>query len=90
MDIDGEGGVFLTLNDCKALFPRLKGIEHSLSKDERMIMYQMEKVLYRYLSIQEMEELLEGTDPQQADTSEGRRVKKILSLKTFIPGESDA
>ena len=58
MDNNGEEGVFLTLNDCKILFPRLKKSESSLSKDERVIILKMEKVLYRNLSVEEMEELL--------------------------------
>ena len=68
MEIEKEEGVFLTLNDCTVLFPGLKKNESSLSKDERIIMLKMEKVLYRNLSIREMEELLERgcPDKQQA------------------------
>ena len=59
MDNHEEAGVYLTLKDCTVLFPRIKGIESSLSKEERMIMLRIEKVLYENLSIREMEELLE-------------------------------
>lgn len=58
MDHAEEAGIFLTLNDCTVLFPRLKENESSLSKEERMIFLRMEKVLYGNLSIREMEELL--------------------------------
>ena len=54
-----EAGIFLTLNDCTVLFPRLKDFESSLTKEERMIFLRMEKVIYGNLSIREMEELLE-------------------------------
>ena len=60
-----EEGFFLPLNDCKVLFPRLKEHEFSLSTDERMIMHKLEKVLYKNLSIQEMEELLENSEGQR-------------------------
>ena len=59
MDNNEEAGIFLTLNDCTVLFPRLKKDESSLSKEERMIFLRLEKVLYGNLSIREMEELLE-------------------------------
>ena len=58
MDDSGEAGVFLSLNDCAILFPRLKKNEPSLSVDERMLMLKIEKVLYGNLSISEIEELL--------------------------------
>ena len=59
MEINEEAGIFLTLNDCTVLFPRLKDIESSLTKEERLIFLRMEKVIYGNLSIREMEELLE-------------------------------
>jgi len=59
MGEDAEAGVFLTLNDCSVLFPRLKAVESSLSNDERRVLYRLEKVLYGNLSIREMEELQE-------------------------------
>jgi len=58
MDDGREAGVFLTANDCKALYPRLKKIESSLSIEERKILFAIEKLLYGSLSIREMEELL--------------------------------
>ena len=59
MGDEAEAGVFLTLNDCSVLFPRLKVNEFSISKEERRILHRLEKVLYGNLSIREMEELLE-------------------------------
>ena|GEM_PF-3280995 len=58
MEYDGEAGLFLSLKDCTILFPALKGNESSLSREERMLMLRIEKVLYGNLSIREMEELL--------------------------------
>jgi len=59
MGDDASAGVFLTLNDCTVLFPRLKENESFLSKEERRLLHRIEKVLYGNLSIREMEELLE-------------------------------
>ena len=59
MNNNEEAGIFLTINDCSVLFPRLKENESFLTKEERMIFLRMEKVLYWNLSIREMEELLE-------------------------------
>ena len=56
---DFAAGVFLTLNDCTILFPRLKENEPLLSEKERRLLHRIEKVLYENLSIREMEELLE-------------------------------
>jgi hypothetical protein len=50
-------GIVLTLDECKALFPRLKGLENTLLAPEREILLKMEKVLYEHLSIQEVENL---------------------------------
>ena len=61
---DGDG-LFLPLDDCKILFPGLKKREFSLSTCERMILYKMEKVLCRNLSIEEMESLLESTESKR-------------------------
>ena len=59
MDKAEGAGVFLTLNDCTALYPRLKGNESFLSEEERKVLLGIEKVLYGNLSVQEVEELLE-------------------------------
>jgi hypothetical protein len=60
MDETPEGGVALSLEDCKALFPRLKKLEHYLDNPERSILLRMEKFLYGALSVGEIEELLRG------------------------------
>jgi len=64
VDTEREEGVFLALDECTALFPRLKKNESSLSKDERVIMLRIEKILYRNLSITDMEELLLRVEAQ--------------------------
>ena len=53
-----SGGITLSLNECRSLFPLLKKQELNLSREQRTIMIKMEKVLYEFLSIQEMEELI--------------------------------
>ena len=58
MDTDENTGVFLTLNDCAALYPRFKGSESFLSEGERAVLLKVEKALYGSLSVREMEELL--------------------------------
>jgi len=71
MDEGGKAGVFLTLNDCRALYPRLKKIESSLSSEERKILFAIEKLLYGSLSIREMEELLAKSFAPQGPVKPG-------------------
>ena len=59
MDDIEKTGIFLSLNDCAALYPRLKGSEPLLAEEERVLLLKMEKLLYGVLSVREMEELLE-------------------------------
>jgi hypothetical protein len=57
--MDGEeAGVFLTLQDLETVFPLLKKEENLLSPAEQAIFLKIEKKLYEYLSIEEMEDLL--------------------------------
>jgi hypothetical protein len=60
MDYRHEKGLFLTLEDCKAVFSRLKKTEGALSASEREVFLKLEKTLYANLSIQEAENLLYG------------------------------
>jgi hypothetical protein len=55
MENSPRNGIVLTLDECKALFPRLKGLENVLLAPEREILLRMEKVLYEHLSVQEAE-----------------------------------
>ena len=64
-DNSGEEGLFLPLEECKILYYGLKKNEVLLSTEERMILYRMEKVIYRNLSIQEMESLPESTESKR-------------------------
>jgi hypothetical protein len=48
----------LNLNEILTIFPRLKALEDKLSEPERDILSKMEGLLYEYLSIDEMENLL--------------------------------
>jgi hypothetical protein len=56
--MDRQEGIFLPLEDCIALFPRLKRAEALLAVPEREALLKIEKVLYNCLSIQEVENLL--------------------------------
>jgi site-specific recombinase XerD len=62
MDGD-EAGVFLTLQDLKTVFPFLKEEENLLSPVEQATFLKIEKKLYEYLSIEEMEDLLKVRKP---------------------------
>jgi hypothetical protein len=53
-----EAGVFLTLQELKTVFPGIKRDEGVLSPAEQAILQKIEKKLYEYLSIEEMEDLL--------------------------------
>jgi len=57
MDIHGETGLLLSLEECKCLFRRLKKEEVNLSDEERCILQRLEKILYLRLSIREIETL---------------------------------
>jgi hypothetical protein len=60
----GPDRVVLTLEDCKTLFPRLKGLENVLPDPERDILLKIEKVLYGHLSVREIENLLRSSSPE--------------------------
>ncbi|MDR2070930.1 MAG: hypothetical protein LBP81_05905 [Treponema sp.] len=51
-------GIFFTHDELLALFPRLKSLESVLGKKERAVLIKMEKVLYKCLSISEIETCL--------------------------------
>ncbi|MDR2143718.1 MAG: hypothetical protein LBP29_05060 [Treponema sp.] len=55
-----QEGVFFTLDELLAIFPRLKHVEAVLKKDERAVLIRMEKVLYEHLSINEIEKCLKN------------------------------
>jgi hypothetical protein len=51
-------GLFLNLEDAKALFTLLKGREYALSNAERQVLSKIEDALYACLSVDEVEALL--------------------------------
>jgi hypothetical protein len=59
MEYKHDGGVFFTIKELKALFPRLKKGENILLPAERDILLKIERTLYEQLSVQEMEGLLD-------------------------------
>ncbi|AEF80854.1 hypothetical protein [Leadbettera azotonutricia] len=54
-----EDGVFLDMDDCKALFLAFKKDEANLSDAKRDILRRIEKLLYARLTVQELEDLYE-------------------------------
>ncbi|MDR2483397.1 MAG: hypothetical protein LBD08_07185 [Treponema sp.] len=65
---------FLTLDDLHALFPRLKRMEVMLAPWERQVLLKIERVLYEYHSVEELEALLQG--PGGTDAAPGRRNRR--------------
>ena len=57
-------GLFLSLDELGAIFPRLKRNESLLTPGERRILSRMEKVLYEHLSVADIETRLGGTFEQ--------------------------
>ncbi|MDR3167042.1 MAG: hypothetical protein LBT93_03785 [Treponema sp.] len=53
-----QNGIILSLEECKILFPLLKGLENTLLAPEREILLKIERVLYAHLSIRDVENLL--------------------------------
>ncbi|MDR1987185.1 MAG: hypothetical protein LBP88_09495 [Treponema sp.] len=61
MEYPHEGGVFFTFNELKVIFPRLKRGENTLLPAERDVLLKIERTLYKQLSIQEVEGLLNSS-----------------------------
>jgi len=60
--LPGSGaGIFLTMEELAAIFPRLKKNEAKLDFKERQVLGRMERVLYKNLSIEELENRLRGS-----------------------------
>jgi hypothetical protein len=53
-----EAGVFISLEELAAIFPRLKQGEGGMNREERRVLTKLEKALYEYLSVEEAEKLL--------------------------------
>jgi hypothetical protein len=58
MDTFRENDLFLTIEDVRALFPRLKSMESGLLPRERAVLSKIEGILYEYHSVEELENLL--------------------------------
>ena len=52
-----ETGLFLSMEECKCVFKRLKKEENNLVDEERGILRRLEKIFYSKLSIKEIEDL---------------------------------
>jgi hypothetical protein len=66
-------GITISLNpqELKALFLRLKKAENELSRIERGILFQLEKRIYRSLSVQEAETLMREVENSRCLDSSG-------------------
>ncbi|MDR3146105.1 MAG: hypothetical protein LBU21_07495 [Treponema sp.] len=58
MDMPLEETLFLTIEDIRTLFPRLKSVESGLLPRERRVLLKIEGILYEYASVEEIEKLL--------------------------------
>jgi len=58
---DVSGGIFLTMEELSAIFPRLKKNEASMDSRERQVLNRIERVLYEHLSIEDLENRLRGS-----------------------------
>ncbi|MDR0555005.1 MAG: hypothetical protein LBG76_09450 [Treponema sp.] len=58
MDASPNEGLLLTLSDLRALFPRLKRMEAVLAPGEWMAFSKIEKYIYEYHSVEELETLI--------------------------------
>jgi hypothetical protein len=54
-------GLFLSLDELSAIFPRLKRNESLLAAGERRVLSRMEKTLYEHLSVADIETRLGGS-----------------------------
>ncbi len=57
MNSPQEPGLFFSLDDLKILFSSLKAFEENLDLDAEILLSRIEKILYDYLSIREIESL---------------------------------
>lgn len=57
MEQDAELGLFLSVDELALIASRYKKMEEQLDHKERELLLRMEAVLYKHLSIDEMEEL---------------------------------
>ena len=58
---DTGAGIFLTLEELSFIFPSLKKNEASLGLRERQVLNRIERMLYKNLSIEEIENRLRGS-----------------------------
>ncbi|MDR0403486.1 MAG: hypothetical protein LBH35_07870 [Treponema sp.] len=72
-------GVFFSVDELLAVFPRLKRLEAVLKRDERAVLARMEKALYRNLSISEMETSLKNFENAE-DSGEISRETAVEGL----------
>jgi hypothetical protein len=74
MDETSEG-LFLSLEDVKALFTLLKAREYALANAERQVLAKVEDALYARLSVDEVEALLpsSGGEPRPSVSSPSER-----------------
>jgi hypothetical protein len=59
---EGEG-IFLTTEELLSVFPRLKKSEAAMNVSERAVLLRIERLLYRNLSVEELEALTGARSP---------------------------
>jgi hypothetical protein len=59
-----EAGLFFSIPDLRALFPRLKSLEYTLQPREQAVLTKIEQTLYEHLTVREIEALLRE-DPEE-------------------------
>ncbi|MDR0759227.1 MAG: hypothetical protein LBF74_03855 [Treponema sp.] len=52
-----DAGVFIGFGELLAIFPRIKRGEYTMNPAERQVLTKLEKVLYEYLTVEEVENL---------------------------------
>jgi hypothetical protein len=55
-----DAGVFIDFGELLAIFPRIKRGEYTMNPAERQVLTKLEKVLYEYLTVEEVENLGAG------------------------------
>jgi hypothetical protein len=58
MDYPQGAGVFISLEELAAIFPRIKQGEPAMNGAERQALAKLEKALYEHLSVEEAEKLM--------------------------------
>ncbi|MDR2247739.1 MAG: hypothetical protein LBE17_13895 [Treponema sp.] len=67
-----DAGVFIGIGELLAIFPRIKRDEYTMTPAERQVLTKLEKVLYEYLTVEEVENLMVVSGSRVKGEGEGR------------------